>query len=65
LRQKVVEPTSANAGFEPTSQKATSRVDRQNPLFRGTVEQVLDNRNLKPERQPEEYLAPGFNPPLY
>ena len=58
LRKKIVEPSS-NVGFEPTSQIAVSRVDRQNPLFRGAVEQVLDNRNLKPERQPEEYLAPG------
>ncbi len=57
LRRKIVEP-----GFEPTSQIAESRVDRQNPLFRGSVEQVLDNRNLQPELQPEEYLAPGNNP---
>jgi hypothetical protein len=44
------------------SQIAESRVDRQNPLFRGSVEQVLDNRNLQPELQPEEYLAPGIQP---
>ena len=52
LRRKIPEPNEMSE-----RQIGLRRADNNVPLFRGTVEQVLDNRTLKPDSQ--EYIAPG------
>jgi hypothetical protein len=55
LRRKIAEPNVANEMSE--RQMGLRRADDNYPLFRGNVEQVLDNRPLKPVGQ--DYIAPG------